>query len=150
MPDPICIRSGSGGRHWPETDRMILAYRIASGPDPFGQNLTQSARTKSDPGWILHSIIRVVCGSKDPSPKSRKLVAGRLRPARNRARWFLHTNRFPDQMRLAKPWPGHLDQIRVVFARYDPCLLWKNGAETDAGSRIRQILSGQIPAARWP
>ena len=29
---------------------MILAHRLASGPDPFGQNLTQSARTKSDPG----------------------------------------------------------------------------------------------------
>ena len=25
---------------------------LASGPDPFGQNLTQSARTKSDTGWF--------------------------------------------------------------------------------------------------
>ena len=31
---------------------MILADRLASGPDPFGQNLTQSARTESDPGWF--------------------------------------------------------------------------------------------------
>ena len=45
MPDPIRIRSGSAGKHWPEAGRMILAHRLASGPDPFGQNLTQSAKT---------------------------------------------------------------------------------------------------------
>ena len=52
MPDPIGIRSGLGGKHWPEAGRMISAHRLASGPEPFGQNLTQSARTKSDPGWF--------------------------------------------------------------------------------------------------
>ena len=52
MPDPIRIRSGSAGKHWPEAGRMILAHLLASGPDPFCQNLTQSARTKSDPGWF--------------------------------------------------------------------------------------------------
>ena len=61
MPDPICIRAGSAGKRWPEAGRMILAHWLASGPDPFGllpdrirlaQNLTQSARTKSDPGWF--------------------------------------------------------------------------------------------------
>ena len=26
MPDPIRIRSGSAGRHWPETGRMIPAH----------------------------------------------------------------------------------------------------------------------------
>ena len=31
---------------------MIPAHGLATGPDPFGQNLTQSARTKSDPGWF--------------------------------------------------------------------------------------------------
>ena len=45
-------KSGSGGKHWPEAGRMILADRLASGPDPFGQNMTQSARTKSDQGWF--------------------------------------------------------------------------------------------------
>ena len=50
--DPIRIRSVSAGKHWPEAGRMILAHWLASGPDPFGQNLTQSARTKSDPGWF--------------------------------------------------------------------------------------------------
>ena len=79
-----------------------------------------------------------------------KLVAGWLRPARNRARRFLHTGLLPDQMRLAKPWPGHPDRIRVGFVQYDPCLLWKNGTESDAGSRIQHIRSGPILAARWP
>jgi len=49
MPDPICIQSGSAGKHWPEEGRMILAHWLASGLDPFDQNLTQSDRTKSDP-----------------------------------------------------------------------------------------------------
>ena len=53
MPDPIHIRSGSTEKHWPEASPIILAHRLASGPDPFGQNLTQSARTKSDPGWFF-------------------------------------------------------------------------------------------------
>ena len=53
MPDPIRIRSGSAGKHWPEAGRMTHAHRLASGlVPPFGQNLTQSARTKSDPGWF--------------------------------------------------------------------------------------------------
>ena len=52
MSDPIRIRSGSGGKHWPEASRTILVHRLASGPDPFGQNLTQSARTKPGPGWF--------------------------------------------------------------------------------------------------
>ena len=32
--------------------QMILAHWLSSGPDPFGQNLAQSASTKSDPGWF--------------------------------------------------------------------------------------------------
>ena len=52
MLDLIGIRSGSAGKHWPEMGRMIVAHRLASGPDLFGQNLTQSARTKWDPGWF--------------------------------------------------------------------------------------------------
>ena len=52
MPDPIRIRSGSAGKNWPEAGRMILAHWLASGPDPFDQNLTQSARTKSHPRWF--------------------------------------------------------------------------------------------------
>ena len=50
MLDPICSRSGSAGKHWPKAGRMSLW--LAYGPDPFGPNLAQSARTKSDPGWF--------------------------------------------------------------------------------------------------
>ena len=52
MPDPIRIRSGSAGKHCPEAGRMIFTHWLASGPDPFGQNLAQSARTQSAPGWF--------------------------------------------------------------------------------------------------
>ena len=52
MPDPIRIRSGSDCQHWPEVGWMILAHRLASRPEWFGKNLTQSARTKSDLGWF--------------------------------------------------------------------------------------------------
>ena len=41
-----------GGEALIEVGRMILAHWLASGPDLFGQNLTQSAKTKSDPGWF--------------------------------------------------------------------------------------------------
>ena len=62
MPDPIRIRSGLGGKHWPEAGRMISAHRLASGPDPFGQNLTLVGQNQIGSGLVLHKIIRVVCG----------------------------------------------------------------------------------------
>ena len=52
MPDLIRIWSRSAGKHWPEAGWMILAHWLTSRPDPFGQNLTQSARTKLDLGWV--------------------------------------------------------------------------------------------------
>ena len=58
MPDLIRIRSGSAWKHLPEVGRMILAHQLASGSDPFGQNLTQSARTKLDPGWFCTVLSR--------------------------------------------------------------------------------------------
>ena len=45
MPDPIRLPSGSDRKHWPQAAWMMLAQRLTSGPDPFSQNLTQSART---------------------------------------------------------------------------------------------------------
>ena len=42
-------------------------------------------------------------------------------------------------MLSAKTGTGHPDRIRVGFAQYGPGLLWKNGTELDAGSRIRPI-----------
>ena len=52
MLDLIRIRSRSDGKRWPEAGRMILAHRLASGPDLCGQNLRQAARTKLDLGWF--------------------------------------------------------------------------------------------------
>ena len=46
------IRYASGPDRLGSTGQMILAHRIASGPDLFGQTLAQSARTKLDPGWF--------------------------------------------------------------------------------------------------
>ena len=68
--DLICIRSRSGGKHWPEVGRMILAHRLASGPDPFGQNLTQSARTKSDLGWFCTVLSGSSVGEQNQVQKS--------------------------------------------------------------------------------
>ena len=65
MLDLICIRSGSAGEHWPEAGRMFLAHRLASGPDPFGQNVTQSARIKSDPGWFCTILSRTSVEERD-------------------------------------------------------------------------------------
>ena len=52
VPDPIHIQSRSAQKHWPKAGRMIFAYQFASGPEPLGGSLTQSARTKRDPGWF--------------------------------------------------------------------------------------------------
>ena len=155
MSDPTRIRSGLAGKNWPEVGRVILAHWLTSRPDPFGQRLTQSARTKSDPGWSC-TMLSVTSVENGTESKSGKLVAGRLRFARNRAGWFLHTILLLDQMCLAKPWPGHPDRIRVCFAQYDPYLLWKkkknkkkrswNGCkESDLACTIRAD-----SAARWP
>ena len=41
---------------WPEVGWMILAHWLASGLDPFGPNLTQSARAKLDmPAYTIRS-----------------------------------------------------------------------------------------------
>ena len=75
MPDPIRIRSGSAGKHWPEAGRMILVHWFASGPDPFGPNLTQSARTKSDPGWFFPQYYPERLWKNGTESQSGKLVA---------------------------------------------------------------------------
>ena len=72
------------------------------------------------PSNIAGSRIRIRSGSAG----KHWLEAGRMSLA--------HRLAFPEQMCLAKPSPGHPDRIRVGFAQYDLCLLWKNGPETDA------------------
>ena len=118
MPVPIRIRSGSTRKHWPEAGLMILAHRLASGPDPFGQNLTQSARTKSDPCWLCTVLSGTSVEERNRVWKW-KTGSGPVASCQTRAGWFLHTSLLPDQIRLAKPWPGHSDQIRVGCGKSD-------------------------------
>ena len=141
--DPICIRSGLAGKHWPEAGRMILAHRLASGPDPFGQNVTQSARTKSDPGWFRTILSGTSVEERNQFWKL-ETGAGRFRSVRNRAQRFLHTSLLPDQMCLAKPWPCR--PSRPDLGRF--CTIWymaflEKVTETDARSRIWQNLYDQ-------
>ena len=109
IPDMIYIQSRSAQTHW----------SVWPKPDTVSQNQTGSR-------LVLHNMIRAICAKTEPSLK----VGNWLRSARNRARWFLHTGLLPDQMRLAKTWPGHPDRIRVGFVHYDPSLLYKNGTES--------------------
>ena len=90
---PACFRTGS------------VWQNLHSQPE---LNRTRAGFAQYYPGrlWI-----------NETESKNRKLVAGRFRPARNRAKWFLHTSLLPDQMCLAKPWPGHPDWIRVGLAQ---------------------------------
>ena len=68
MRDPILrIRAGSAENHWPEAGRMILANWLASGLDPFGQNLAQSARIKSDPGCFC-TVLYGMSVEEQPEP----------------------------------------------------------------------------------
>ena len=71
-------------RDGPEMGQMILAHRLASGLHLLSQNLTQSARTDVEPGWVLHNMIWAVCGRTQLS-ESRKLVVGQLCSARTGA-----------------------------------------------------------------
>ena len=52
MPDLICIWSRLARKHCPEMGQMILAQWLASRQDSFGQNMTQSARSKSHLAWF--------------------------------------------------------------------------------------------------
>ena len=65
---------------------MTLAHWLASGPDPFGQNLTQS---RPELNGIRAGFAQYYLGrlwKNGTESESGKLVVGQLRPARNRAR----------------------------------------------------------------
>ena len=59
-----------------EVGQMILAHWLASRLDPFGQNLTLSGFAQYDLGHLWKNATESESG---------KLIAGRLRPARNQA-----------------------------------------------------------------
>ena len=110
MPDPIHIQSRSAGKHWLEVGRMILAHRIASGPDPFGQKLTQSARTKSDLGLFctvlsemsVEELSRVWKWETGKGPVASCQKPGPMIPAHRLASW-------PDTFGQTLTWPPRSD-----------------------------------------
>ena len=148
-PTPTRILSGSAGKHWPEAGRMILAHRLASGPDPFGQNLTQSARTKSDEGLFCTAL-------SGTSVEERNRVwnwetgSGLIASCQKPGQMTAHRLAFrPDAFGQTLTRPSRSDPGQFYTILSMPSLT-KNGAETDAGSRIvHNILFSPILAARW-
>ena len=126
IPDPIRIWSRSAGKHWPEAGWMILAHWLTSGPDPFGQNLTQSARTKLDLGWVCTILSGMSVEEQNQILKwetGSGLVAFCQKPGQMIPVHQLASR--PDAYGQTLTRPSRSDP---GFAQYDPCLLWKNGA----------------------
>ena len=138
MPDPIRIRSGSAGKQWPEAVGWFLHTGLL--PDRIRLNKTwhnQPELNRTRAGFAQYYPGRL--WKNGIESESGKLVADRLRLARNRARWFPYSL-LPDQMRLANTLtrPSRSDPGRFCTMWSVPSL--ENGAETDAGSRIWLIL----------
>ena len=57
---PVAFCQNRAGSVLPETVPMILAHRLASGPDPFGPNRTWPSRIKSDSGRLRFAITGLV------------------------------------------------------------------------------------------
>ena len=108
MPDPIRRRSGLAGKQWPEAGRMILAHRLV--PDRIrsaktGHNQPELNRTRA--GFAQYCPGRLWKNATES--ETGKLVAGRLSPARNRARWFLLTGCFLS----GRVWPNPDQAIQM-------------------------------------
>ena len=121
---------------------------LMAGPDPFGQNLTQSDRTKLDLGWFCTIWSGPSVEECGPSLKVGNWYwAGSILPELGPV---ILAHQLASWMHFAKTWPGHLDWIRAGSAQYDVGLLWKNGIKSDAGSQIRHIYDptwfGWMPA----
>ena len=133
MPNLIHIWSGSAQKCWP------VAGQLASGPDPFGQNLTknriQAGFAQLDPGHLWKNTTESESG---------KLVVGWLRFATTGPDDYFHTSLLPDQIHHAKIWPSHAGWIWVCFEWYDLGRLWRMEP-----NQIREVRSGPILAARW-
>ena len=116
MRDPICIRAGSARNYWPEAGWMILAHWLASGPDLFGQNLVQSARIKSDPGWFCTILSRTnVEEQPEPSLKVGNWQrTGCILPETRPGRWF------PAAHQLASRWDEFSQTALARPSRSDP------------------------------
>ena len=102
MPDPIGIRSGLCGKHWPEAGRFLHTGLL---PDRI--RLAKTWHNRPEPNRIRVGFAQDYPGRlwmNGTESKSRKLVARRMHHARNQSRWFLHTSLVLDQMRLGTMW----------------------------------------------
>ena len=141
MLDPICIRAewlGSTGQKW-------AGWFLHIGLLPGRICLSKIWHNQPELNQIWAGFAQYYPGClwKTATESKWEKVAGWLCPARSQARWFLHTSLLPDQMRLAKPWPDHPDQIQVGFVQYNPCLLWKTEQK-----QMQEVGSGIYDAAR--
>ena len=133
-----------------EAGQMMLSHRLASGPDPFGQNLIQLARIKSDSTWFCIILYRTSVKEHNWVWKwatSSRLVAscqklGPMIPA--------HQLTFrPDEFGQTLTRPFRLDQGWFCTVWPMPSL-GKNRTEKDVASWIWHIQSSPILAACWP
>ena len=123
---------------------MILAHWPASGPDPFGQNLTQSARTKSDPGWFSQCDPGCLWKNTTEYERGNWWQAGCILP-----KFEPEESCTPACIRTRCIWSDTEQavqtQIRAGFAQSDPCLLWKNEP-----NQMQEVRSGVYkPVQFW-
>ena len=88
MLDLVCIWFGSAQKCCPEAGPIILAHQLASGPDLFGQNLIQSARTKSDLGWFCTVWSRLIERTQPSLKAENWYQAICVRPEPGPMNWF--------------------------------------------------------------
>ena len=147
MPDPICIRSGSAGKHLPEAGGWFLHKWLASGPDPFGQNLTLSARTKSDPGWICTILSGTSVEERNRVWKW-ETVSGPVASCQKPGPMIpVHQLVYrPDVFGQTLTRPSRSDPVPNMIQAF----FGKTELKLDSGSRMWHLRSGPILAARWP
>ena len=98
---------------------MILVHWLASGPDPFGQNLTQSARTKLDLGWFFSCQWK---NTAESETETGKLVVGWLHSVRTRLADSGHNghNQNASELDLAYLQKKRENAYFNFYARYNP------------------------------
>ena len=124
MTDPVYIWSGSCSRNLLRSvGQLILAQQLASRPDPSGQNLTRSSRTKLGPGWFCTIWSRPSLEEWNQF-RCAKQVAGQLQSARTgpndsctaacfRARfiWVRSSRTKLDLGQFLTIWPGEKSEL---------------------------------------
>ena len=111
---------------------MILAHQLTSRPDPFGQNLTQSARTKSDLGWFCTVLFGMSVEERNRVLKwetgSGPVASCQMIPAHRLAS---RPNRFGQTLtRPSRSDPGRFCTVIMIHAFFE-LFFNNNGAETD-------------------